>query len=200
MTIPVAHDFTCPWCWIGLHQARRLTKEFGVTFEWLGYELYPDEEPWPEPTQKAPLPANRPPTPSRLELLYAAEAMDPPTAPRPKQMRVRNALLAVEYAKEHGDHDKLVEALYRAYWEGGIDISNFDFLQRLITAHGMDGAEARRAIEERQHLDRLVPFDAEAYARGVYNVPTFFIGNERCAEQPYRVLRNAVVKTTQEVA
>jgi hypothetical protein len=37
-----------------------------------------------------------------------------------------------------------------------------------------------------------VGFDDPAYASGVYNVPTFFIGEERYAEQPLTVLKKAV--------
>jgi predicted DsbA family dithiol-disulfide isomerase len=200
MTIPVAHDFTCPWCWVGFHQAIRLREEFGVSFDWLGYELYPDEMPWPEPSPKKEEPPDKPKIPTRMELMYAADDMEPPTALLPRQMRVRNALLAVEYAKDHGSADQIVAALYRAYWEAGQNISDLEFLERLGNARGINGSEMRKSIEERLHLDRLTPFDDGAYAKGVYNVPTFFIDGQRYAEQPYRVIRKAVALATQEVA
>ena len=38
--------------------------------------------------------------------------------------------------------------------------------------------------------------DAPAYASGVYNVPTFFIGKERYAEQTYSVIRDAVERAS----
>ena len=37
-------------------------------------------------------------------------------------------------------------------------------------------------------------FDDDAYNSGIYNVPTYFVGDERLAEQPYVVLRDAVAK------
>ena len=75
LTIPVAHDFICPWCWVGLHQARRLQEELGVDIEWRGYELYPEDLEWPDYPSPTQPPINKPSVPSRLDLLLAAEGM-----------------------------------------------------------------------------------------------------------------------------
>src|SRR5471030_116773 len=56
ITLPVANDFICPWCWVGLLQARQLQREFGVKFDWLGFELFPAEPEWPEYTPGPPPP------------------------------------------------------------------------------------------------------------------------------------------------
>ena len=74
LTIPVAHDFICPWCWVGLFQAKRLQSEFGAQIEWRGYELFPDELAWPDYPAAKPKPGNRPDTPSRFDLMLAADA------------------------------------------------------------------------------------------------------------------------------
>jgi predicted DsbA family dithiol-disulfide isomerase len=194
MTIPVAHDFTCPWCWIALFQVQELKREFpGLAFEWLGYELYPEEIPWPEPS--APLPAvesNRPKTPSRIELAYAAQGMEKPTAIRPKRMRIHNAHVAVEFAKTLGDPEPLIEKLYRAYWEDGRAIGEIDTLRELAEGLIPDIDEMVSAIQDRRFADNMVGFDEPAYAKGVYYVPTYWIGGERYAEQPIQVLRAAL--------
>lgn len=196
MTIPIAHDFTCAWCWIGLHQVKRLKQEFGVTFDWLGYELYPEEIPWPEPTPKPAVETNRPTTPSRLELAYAAEGMEPPTADRPKRMRIHNALEAVEYTKSESLEaaDQLVERLYNAYWTKGIEINDLGVLENIAkgVVHSIPGM--LQAIREKRFRDNIVPFDEAAYKSGVYNVPTFFINGQRLAEQPYVAIRKAFGK------
>lgn len=194
MIIPIAHDFTCPWCWIGFMQAKALRKEFpGIKFEWRGYELYPESMDWPPPAPVVPEGISlRPKTPTRLELAYAAQGMIKPTAIRPKQMRIHNAHEAVEYAKLEGRQDAMVEALYRAYWEEGLEISNLDVLHDVALGLVEDRAELRRAVEQRRFADKIVPYDDEAYASGVFNVPTFWIGGERYAEQPLMVLRQAV--------
>ena len=59
-TITLFHDFLCPWCWIGLFQAKKLTEAFGVTFDWRGAELFP---PAMERYSPPPAPATRPQRP-----------------------------------------------------------------------------------------------------------------------------------------
>lgn len=192
MVIPVAHDFTCPWCWIGLSQAARLRQEHGVAFDWLGYELYPEELAWPELGRTEPRDERRPPTPSRLELAYAAEGMERPSVQRPSRMRIHNALEAVEHAKTVGRQDETVEALYKAYWERGEAIGELGVLRTVLAGILPDMDAMVADVEARRFAPQIVPFDDAAYDSGVFNVPTFFIGGKRYAEQPYRVLSAAV--------
>lgn len=192
--LTIAHDFTCPWCWIALHQARQLQKEFGVSIDWRGYELWPEELGWPEPSAPKPEQLNRPKTPTRIELAYAAQGMAPPTAERPKRMRIHNALEAAEYAREEGKQDAFVEAIYRALYERGERVGDMEALERLAEGVLSDVPQMVRAVEERRFADRIVLFDDPAYAAGVYYVPTFFIGEERLAEQPFVALRAAMLR------
>lgn len=197
MKIQVAHDFTCPWCWIGLHQAIRLEREFGVEMDWIGYELWPEELGWPAPAAPTPeLATNRPKTPTRLDLAYAAESMEKPTAERPKRMRIHNALQAVEYAKTEGVGNELLKRLYEEYWQNGAAIGEIAVLEDLARGIVKDIPAMSRAIEERRFKAEIVPFDDDAYAKGVYNVPTFFIGGVRYAEEPYVVLAQAIREAT----
>lgn len=194
MTIPVAHDFICPWCWAGLLQAKRLKEEFGVQLDWLAYELFPDEIEWSNSAPAVAAPANKPKTLSRFEFLLAADQMKMPSVDRPRRMRTHNSHEAVEFVKAHqlDDADRWVEILYRAYWEQGLEINDPKVLKKLAkgTIHDVDKMLA--SIEKRKYRKHIVGFDDPAYANGVYNVPTFFIGSERYAEQPYTTLAAAV--------
>ncbi|MCC6403314.1 MAG: DsbA family protein [Fimbriimonadaceae bacterium] len=191
MVVKIAHDFTCPWCWIGLSQANRLREEFGTEIVWAGYELWPENLDRPSVKPPALKDERRPATPSRLELAYAAEGMAPPTAERPKLMRTHNALQAAEFAREAGAQHQAVEAIYRALWEEGDRIGDLDVLRRVL-AGILDVDAMAAAVETRRFAARIVAFDNDAYSVGVFNVPTFFIGGERYAEQPYVVLHRAV--------
>lgn len=193
LVIPVAHDFNCPWCWIGLSQVRRLRQEFDVTFDWLAYELFPDELEWPESTPAPERNPDKPKTPTRFQLALAAEGLDPLTSNRPHHMRTHYAHEAVEFAKLTGKQDELIETLYEAHWLMGEDINQPDNLVRLAAGIVAELEGLREAVTARRFADKIVPFDDAAYASGVYNVPTFWIGGERYAEQTYRVLRQAVV-------
>lgn len=193
MIIPVAHDFICPWCWIGLFQAKDLATEFGVTFEWRAYELYPQELEWPAP---APVPETdgRPKTPSRLQLAIAAQNLVIPKVEKPHQMRTHQVHNAVEYAKTEGPVDEFIEVLYRAYWEQGTDINDPEQILKLSTGLVRDQDALMDAIKNSTFKSKIVGFDDDAYASGIYNVPTFIINGSLYAEQPTTVLRAAILK------
>lgn len=191
--IPVAHDFNCPWCWIGLFQARRLRREAGVEIDWRPFELYPDELELPGDPPPRPTIPNRPETPRRIDLALAAAGLEPIDLRLDSAVRTHRAHEAAEFAREEGVQDALVERIYRAYWKEGRDIDSLDVLTDLATGIVSDVEGMRRAIEERRYDDRIVKFNKPAYAEGVFNVPTFWIGGERYAEQPYAVLAAALL-------
>ncbi len=195
--IPVAHDFICPWCWVGFLQAKRLEEELEVSFEWLGYELFPEELEWPDRAPSLETPANKPPVLSRFDFLLVADDVELPNAIRPSKMRTFNAHAAVEYAKTEGVADEMISALYHAYWHHGANINEPSVLRDLAKGIVRDLDALLQSIESKQFKANIVGFDEEAYAKGVYNVPTFFIGNQRYAEQPYVNLRKAILHATE---
>jgi len=200
LKIPVAHDFICPWCWVGIVQAKQLTTEFGVEFDWLGYELFPLELEWPDWPSSPPPPENKALTPTRFEFILLADDMEMPTAERPRKMRTYNSHEAVEFAKTEGSANQLVEALYDAYWLRGENINEIDVLKTIAKGIVWNLDDMAKAIEEKRFKDKIIGFDDPAYESGVYNVPTFFIGGKKYAEQPLSVLRKAVRNAREEAA
>jgi riboflavin biosynthesis pyrimidine reductase/predicted DsbA family dithiol-disulfide isomerase len=197
MKIAIAHDFSCPYCWVGWLQSQKLSQEFGAEIEWLGYELWPELLEWPTPNPKI-TPANKPETSTKLSLLLAADQIKIPDIQRPNRMRTFNAHQAVEYAKTVGQQAAMIEALYRAYWCEARDINNIETIIELSEPFISDLKALRVAMIENRFDDQVVDFDAPAYESGIYNVPTFFIGDERLAEQPYSVLRDAFLRQNNE--
>lgn len=197
LEIPVAYDFNCEWCWIGIHQAKRLKEEFGVSFKWLGYEQRPIEDPWLVSPARQAIP-NRPLTPSRLDLMLRLESVELPDVERPRKQRTFNAHQAVAFLIDLGlEPDDFIEDVFSAYWEKGKDINDLEVLSELAEPFVGDTREFKLALEEGRFLDQSVHFDADAYKSGVFNIPTFWIGGERYAEQPYSVLREAVRKAAE---
>ncbi|MCU0315168.1 MAG: DsbA family protein [Fimbriimonadaceae bacterium] len=193
ITITIAHDFTCPWCYIGVFQALALRDEFGAELHWVGHELWPDELEIPERSPSPVVATNRPATPTRLELAYAAQGMEPPTAEKVTGPRIHNALEAAAFAQTQGKGDSFIELVYRAIWEESLDGNDPEVLIALGTKVGLDEEGLRGAICGRSYEAEIIKFDDDSYGAGVYNVPTFFIGDYRYAEQPLSVLRKAVV-------
>lgn len=190
--VRIAHDFVCPWCWIALHQAERLRAEFGCDIEWLSYELHPDGLALPEyrPTYQAT--SHRPPIPSRLQLAMEAEGQSQLNGPRPEG-RSHNAHEAVRFAAQEDAGHALIVAIYRAWWLDGRAFNDPGELERIATGIVKDQAGMNEAIRTRRFEDEIIKFDEPAYESGVFYVPTFFINDQPYAEQPYGVLRRAMV-------
>lgn len=193
-SISLWHDYICPWCFVGFHQAMRLTKEFGVTFDWRGAELLPPGMAY-TPHPPPPLDPNAPSAPpSRFDRFAQSEGLVPPS-PRPAFVRSHRALLGQEFALRTGDYDTVVaynEAVYRAFWERREDISDIQVLTPLAEAAGMDGTAFAQAVEAEQDVDNIVPFDDDAYANGIRHVPLFLFGGEELlTEAPYASLAAA---------
>lgn len=193
--IRIAHDILCPWCWIAYQQAKILKEEFDVEFEWIGHELFPPDMEWPESAPAANEEHNprRAPVPTRLELAYPASGLTPPPPNiRPKGMRSHNVLLALEWAKHEGQFECLKDRLYDAYWLEGQRVNEVETLKSLGKELGLNAESLAASVEAEEFADKIIPFDDPSYEAGVYNVPTFFVGQLKLAEQPLPVLRSAI--------
>jgi len=193
-TVIIAHDYLCPWCWIGLFQAKRLKEEFPeIAQDWRGFELLPEElGPLPEHKPR-PHDPNRPAT--RLDLLAALDGI-----PVPKRtiglVRTHDALQGAEYVKEHAPQhfDAYNEAVYRAYWERSEDISDHAVLSAIAKQSELDGADFITKIKDKVYSHKITKYDDGAYAVDVTHVPTFIFRGERCAEAPYATIREMALR------
>ena len=186
----IAHDYLCPWCWIGLFQAKRLKEEFPeIEQDWRGFELLPESlGPLPEykPRQRDP---NAPP--SRLQVLAALDGIPIPENRTIGVVRTRLALLGAEYVKENVPElfDAYNEGVYRAFWEHSRDISRGEVLRDIAAKSGVDGGALLDSILAGRYADRIVEFDDDARAADITHVPSFVFRGERCAEAPYSCIR-----------
>lgn len=191
-TITLAHDYVCPWCWVGFFHAQRLTKEFGVTFDWRGAELVPPGMDFSPPVPKPRGAGDPPPPAGRVDRFAEAEGVVL-KRPHPPFVRSHRALLGAEFAHAQNRFAAYNEAVYRAYWEQEQDISDLVVLERIAANADLDPDAFAQSIEAEQFAQNVVPFDDEAYALGIRHVPTFVFGaEERLAEANYSDLAHAV--------
>lgn len=195
LQVTIAHDYLCPWCWVGFFQAKRLKEEFPqISQVWRGYELLPEE--------LGPLPAHDPhpkdpdAPPSRFDVFSQAEGAPVPEGRTVGIVRTHNALEGAAYAqdKEPAKFDAYNEAVYRAFWERSEDISDPAVLDRLAAEAGLDTAAFRAAVSAKAYHGEIVRFDDDAYAADVTHVPTFLFRGERCAEAPYATIRELALR------
>jgi predicted DsbA family dithiol-disulfide isomerase len=192
-TITIFSDYICPWCWVGWRHARRLTKKYGVTFDWRGAELVPPSMEFKSAPPKPVDPSAPPPTPSRFDLFLRSERI-PLRSPRPPFVRSHAALLGAEFAQNEGPEafDAYNEGVFRAYWERHEDISDRAVLSALAEQAGLSGDGLVESVRAERYAENVVPFDEEAYTIGVRHVPMFLFGGEELlSEANYTDLAHA---------
>jgi predicted DsbA family dithiol-disulfide isomerase len=191
LTVTVAHDYICPWCWVGFFHAKQLLVDFPqITLDWKGYELLPVGRFAPPSFTPKPHDPNR--APSRFELFAQSEGVAFNPARTIGFVYSHNALEGAEYAKTFGKEafENYNEGVYRAYWEKSLDISNVDFLADIAHEAGIGREDFITAVTQKRFNELIVPFDDEAYAEDITHVPTFRFRGERVAEAPYAIIKN----------
>ena len=146
---------------------------------------------------------------SRMSAEMAAEGL-----PYGKRTHTYNSRLAQElgtWGDKYGDSllkdtsdteetpgDRLHDALYRAYFVDGRDISNIDELVAIAKGVGLPADKARTVLESREFSAAVDADWAKSQDHGVTGVPTFVAqGMGVPGAQPYEVLMRLVEKATE---
>jgi len=96
------------------------------------------------------------------------------------QPRSRRAHEAAHWAKHQGTFSEYNEALFRAFFERGEDISNVDVLSRLASDLGLDGNSLQQALDKDEYLESVLADEREAKKLGISGVPAF-VANRKAA-------------------
>jgi 2-hydroxychromene-2-carboxylate isomerase len=76
------------------------------------------------------------------------------------------------------DFDRYVEAVLCGFWERGLAMGDPAVLQSVLDEAGLDGADLTARAQTHDVKARLAANTEAAVARGVFGVPTFFVGEE----------------------
>ena len=188
LNIDVISDVVCPWCFVGKRLLEAALKLYVQKYpdrpapvvSWHPYQLNPDlpregilRKDYIE--QKF---GGRPYPSERLESVGAplgiAFAFD-------KIIRQPNTLAAhslVHRAGQLGIQDQMNEALLRAYFLDGADLTDEATLTRIATAAGMDKEAAEACLDSEEARDLVSQEEDSARRIGVEGVP-FFIFNRK---------------------
>jgi 2-hydroxychromene-2-carboxylate isomerase len=81
-------------------------------------------------------------------------------------------------AREAGSEAAYLEMGLEGLWEEGLKLDDPDVLARRIDAAGLDSATFLAGAQSGPVKQKLADNTAAAVARGVFGVPTFFVGDE----------------------
>ena len=85
---------------------------------------------------------------------------------------------AATAADRAGKGKEACDALMRAYWGEGQDVSSPEVLEAALTSAGLDGAALVAAAADPEVKGALRANSDEAVSRGAFGAPTFFVKDE----------------------
>lgn len=187
ITIDIASDVVCPWCYIGMRRLERAIEQLADTFDfnitYQPFELNPTlpeegvnqkqylttkfggEDQYHKITQHVKQIAKE----EGLNFNFEAQTLSPNT-------RVLHVI--IQFAKQHGLQQTVKEAFMKAYFEDGINLCDRESILALSVSVGLKREDIepllkdmtlRQAIEAREH---------ELQAMGVSGVPFFIINKQ----------------------
>jgi len=191
LQIDVISDVVCPWCYIGKRRLARALDLYGEKnhagdapkVTWHPFQLNPD------------MPKNGVDRGEYLERkfggrsteIYARVSAVGAEVGIPfafdKVVRQPNTLAAhglIALGGNVGKQDEVVEALFRAYFIDGRDLTANETLSEIACAAGLAREEVDACLSSAQAREHVQAEDSEARRMNVEGVP-FFIFNHRCA-------------------
>ncbi|MFZ5791901.1 MAG: DsbA family oxidoreductase [Pseudomonadota bacterium] len=181
MQLDIFSDTICPWCYVGKRRLERALKQRpqpDLQITWRAFQLNPampaggmERRTYIETKFGSPERARR--IHDAVSLAGAGEgiafALDritrtPNTVQSHRLMR---------FAHRYGRQSELLDGLFRAYFEEGLDTGDIDVLTELAVAAGLPGPEARRFLLGQEERDMVVAEDQFARRQGINGVPCF---------------------------
>jgi predicted DsbA family dithiol-disulfide isomerase len=186
LTIDVVSDVVCPWCYVGKRRLERaLAQETGelIKVQWRPYQLDPSI---PEGgLERRAYMINKFGDTGRIEAaherLKALGAEEGIAFAFDKIARAPNTLDAhrlIRWAFLTGAQDKVVDRLFKLYFEEGRDIGERTLLIETAAQRGMDREIVEKLFADGADEDEVRAEIAEAQRLGVTGVP-FFIFAQR---------------------
>ncbi|MET8090034.1 DsbA family oxidoreductase [Micromonospora sp. NPDC005220] len=184
MEIEIYADVVCPWCYIG---KRRLDEALAsypgeVTVRYRPFQLDPSPVPQPLPLVEALAgkfggPERARQMVDRVTQVAAADGL---------RLDYDRAVIAntfeahrlVSWATDQGRAADMVDALYRAHFNHGVDVGSREALATLAGEIGLDAADARRFLDSDERVADVAADLAAARDLGITSVPTFVLAGK----------------------
>ena len=194
LAVDVISDVICPWCFIGKRRLEKAIAAHGepVTVQWHAFQLNPTMPKegisrreyrirkfgsWERSMQ---LDANIVATGKEEGILFDFDRME-------RTPNTVDAHRLIWVADKEGVQDAVVEALFRAYFTEGRDISNRQTLIDVVAEAGLDRKRAEAVLDGDEGMDAVKDAGDEARRLRVDSVP-FFVVNGKItlsgAQQP----------------
>lgn len=185
--IDVVSDVVCPWCYIGKRRLEnalsRLPENIEVDVSFLPFELNPDL-PQTGTDHKAYLAdkfGSRERYDQLTEHVVNVAAGEGLKFDFEKQSVMPNTLDShrlIQYAKRSGQQAAIKEALMKAYFEQGVDLSKLENLLTIAAKNGLDREETKAFLVSDELKAEVKQMEQFNYRRKISGVPFYIINNK----------------------
>ena len=208
--LDILSDPICPWCYIGktyLDRALAAHPDHPFTIEWHPFQLNPDmpregmdrrsyletKFGGRERAVKAYAPIVEHATEAGLEIDFEAMKVTPNTI---------DAHRLIHWAGIEGRQNAAVDALFRAYFHEGRDISCAEVLTGIAGRIGMDADVTARLLASDADREDIVGRDAHSRRMGVNSVPTFIVAGKHAVPgaQPAALWEKVIAEIKEQLA
>ena len=195
MLIDIFHDTVCPWCRIGkkhLFDALAQWNKEAVNIRWHPF-LLDNTVPTSGYEFRSFMQERKGIKEEQLQHLFnytrrAGEAAG-------VKLNFDEIRLAVNTTLSHqlinlaptNIKNNVVEAIYQAYFEDGLNLGDIDVIVAIGAAHQMDSTELKLQLSGNVALDAVVAESAFARLNGITSVPFFIINNKIKVDGSYSV-------------
>jgi protein disulfide-isomerase len=112
----------------------------------------------------------------------------------PRKYNTHLSLLLTEFAKDRGKILEYNQAVFKAFWTDGRDISDQGVLEEIVSAMGLDFSAALPGLQSGEYERRFTEQKALADQLGITAIPAFIIANKYLISgaQPPEVFRQVL--------
>ncbi len=177
MRLPFYFDYACPWAYLGSCRVEAYFRDLGVEIDFRPVVLRDLVE--PSAGQRPEL-GERKKRNAAVDLRHWADVCGAEFSPEVRRSRpdtrllLRGALVAADEGRFREYH----YPAYRARWAEARDVADPAVVRELLAGAGVDGASALARAESDEICERLAGDTRGAIQRGVFGVPTVFVGDD----------------------
>jgi 2-hydroxychromene-2-carboxylate isomerase len=177
MKLPLYYDYACPWAYLGSARAEAYFADAGATIDWKPVHLATLKEP---SAGKLPEMGDRKKKNYRNDLLHWTELCGASISPEAGKAYPDTRLLlgCALVALEEGRFREFHYPAYRARWAEARDVADESVVSELLRGAGLDVAATLARARAPEITKRLEEETQRAIDRGVFGVPTVFVGDE----------------------
>jgi 2-hydroxychromene-2-carboxylate isomerase len=178
MELPLYFDYACPWAYLGSCRAEAYFRDLGVEIDFRPVHLRRLVE---AGVGKPPELGPRKQANATNDIRHWAEAIGAEISPDARALYKSDSSLALRcalVAKDLGKFREFHYPAYRARWARARDLSKESVLEELIASAGLDPDTVLARARTPELEKRLTRETETAIERGVFGVPTIFVGDE----------------------